>query len=169
MIYHILRNFTTGPHFKFGSMIISSHERKKDENWTGNWLNSYFSLQWIRSFHAHWNQMMIGNQRSAIIEKQHSHSEIRNFHRIHPLAIAQWFRTLWKSDKNIPLSHELRSEWESERCGASKRVSGASERASGWASGLLIVSRFHDRLNHCAVRIQVGEAENETRKQKKSE
>ena len=34
----------------------------------------------------------------------------------------QWFKTSWILDKNIPLSHELRSEWASERTSAAKRA-----------------------------------------------
>ena len=56
----------------------------------------------------------------------------------------QWFRTHSKLDKNIPMSHELRGKWVSER--ASERTSehngarerseqcGASERISEWPS-----------------------------------
>ena len=39
----------------------------------------------------------------------------------------------------------------SEQCGASERVSGASERASGRASDPLLTSRFQDILDHCAT------------------
>ena len=35
-----------------------------------------------------------------------------------------------------------------EQCGVSERVSGASERASGRASGPLLTSRFQEVLNH---------------------
>ena len=57
---------------------------------------------------------------------------------------AQWFRTHWKSDKNIPLSQERVSER-------------ASERASGWASGPLLISRFQKVLNHCEMGLCIHE------------
>ena len=45
----------------------------------------------------------------------------------------------------------------SEQSGASKRVSGANERASGCASGSFLISRFQDFLNHCIWVIEHGE------------
>ena len=64
---------------------------------------------------------------------------------------------------NLTLSHELGSEWLSERtnersgvcerskqCGASERVSGASERAGGWEHGPVLTSRLQAYLDHLA-------------------
>ena len=51
---------------------------------------------------------------------------------------------------NQPTSERREARRRSEQCGASKRVSGVSERASGWASSPL-TSPFQDILNHCVV------------------
>ena len=78
-------------------------------------------------------------------------------------SIAQWLRTHWKWDINIPLSHELRSklasEKTSERSGVREQreqVISASKPVSGWAIGLsgpLLTSRFQEFLNHCAMNV----------------
>ena len=76
---------------------------------------------------------------------------------------AQWSRTPWKVDKNISLSHELRSEWVSERANEwaqrsarakravrskrmSERCERTSERMSEWPITNIPITRFSESL-----------------------
>ena len=72
--------------------------------------------------------------------------------------LAQLFRTYWKSDTNIPLSNELRSEWVSAAECASKVSSAkeanewvvrADEQKSEQMSKWLITSQFRGARSHC--------------------
>ena len=76
---------------------------------------------------------------------------------------AQWFKTLWKLDKNVPLSLELRSEWVSERANEwalrsarvkravrskrmSKQCKRTNEQMSEWSSTTVPIVRSSESL-----------------------
>ena len=127
---------------------------------------------WAPKQSGSWEQY---RQQPALNEGQTNHrgralltaDEGRGFYPIslhHPCTMVQNSRILGHQKSHFPTSSGA-SEWASERtsercearkrseqCGASKRVIGASEWASGWAGGPLLTSSLQDLLNHCAMR-----------------